>query len=345
MKSLHIENLTVHYQQQAVLQNLALTLHNHEIICLLGASGCGKTTLLKAIAGLIPLSQGKILLNQHDLAKIPVEQRNIGMIFQDYALFPHLTVAQNIAFGLGKLSRDQQNKRAAEMAELVQLSAFLQRYPHELSGGQQQRVAIARSLACKPNLLLLDEPFSNIDSQVRYQLIDEIKAILNTQKVAAIFVTHSKEEAFVFSDKIALMERGKIIQFDEPAQLYQHPHSRFAADFLGSGNYLPCHLQNAYTLSTPLGEFHSPSALTLANRHPIDSHKPLFCLVRPQELQLSHSTTGNGTILGKRFLGYSFEYRVQIGSLRDVLVYSRRPFADGQQVQVEFYSAMPNLFH
>ncbi|MGR6980460.1 ABC transporter ATP-binding protein [Testudinibacter sp. P27/CKL/0425] len=347
MKSLQIENLSVCYQAQPVLQNLSLALHGDTILCLLGASGCGKTTLLKAIAGLVSLARGTISLNQCNLATIAVEQRKIGMIFQDYALFPHLTVAENIAFGLGKIGKAEAQQIVAEMAELVKLSPFLQRYPHELSGGQQQRVAIARSLACKPDLLLLDEPFSNIDSQVRYQLIEEIKAILKSQQVAAIFVTHSKEEAFVFADQIALMEQGKIVQFGEPAALYQHPHSRFVADFLGSSNYLHGELQHSHTLQTALGNWQSETALKLANGQPIDPTQPLFCLIRPQELQLeanpTQSAVARGVIRGKRFLGHSFEYQIELAG-QTLSAYSAQQFAVGETVAVQSQPAALNLF-
>ncbi|MGV6987968.1 ABC transporter ATP-binding protein [Testudinibacter sp. P80/BLE/0925] len=351
MKALKITELSVQYDahnhEQAVLHKLALDLHDDDILCLLGASGCGKTTLLKAIAGLVPLAQGKIELNQRDLAKIPVEQRNIGMIFQDYALFPHLTVAENIAFGLGKLKRGEQQAIVAEMAELVKLSPFLKRYPHELSGGQQQRVAIARSLACKPDLLLLDEPFSNIDSQVRYQLIDEIKSILKSQKVPAIFVTHSKEEAFVFADKLALMEQGKIVQFGEPAQLYQQPCSRFVADFLGHSNYLACDLLNSHTALSVLGELHGEQPLTLANGTAIDPNRPLCCLVRPQELRLNPITDGEGvpaSIVASHFLGHTFEYQLQLENQR-LSAYSTRHFAVGDKVTLQLRLNRMNLYY
>lgn len=351
MKALQITDLSVqyaaHHHEQAVLHKLALDLHDDDILCLLGASGCGKTTLLKAIAGLVPLAQGKIELNQRDLAQVPVEQRNIGMIFQDYALFPHLTVAENIAFGLNNMKRTQQQAVVAEMAELVKLSPFLKRYPHELSGGQQQRVAIARSLACKPDLLLLDEPFSNIDSQVRYQLIDEIKTILKNQKVPAIFVTHSKEEAFVFADKLALMEQGKIVQFGEPAQLYQQPRSRFVADFLGQSNYLACNLLDSHTALSVLGELRSEQPLTLANDTAIDPKRPLFCLVRPQELRLHPTADREGvpaSIIASRFLGHTFEYRLQLENQR-LSAYSTRHFAIGANVTLQLRLSQINLYH
>lgn len=190
--ALSIRNLTCQYDQQTILESLSLHVEPGQIVCLLGASGCGKTTLLKAIAGLLPLSAGEMCLNgvtidngQHWL---PPEQRNIGMIFQDYALFPHLTVADNVGFGLKGFSQQEKQHRVAEMLDLVHLSAFAQRYPHQLSGGQQQRVAIARSLAYKPDLLLLDEPFSNIDTQVRHELIGEIRKLFKAQGVTAILL-------------------------------------------------------------------------------------------------------------------------------------------------------------
>jgi iron(III) transport system ATP-binding protein len=344
MKSLQIKNLKVCYQQQPVLKDLSLQINNDDILCLLGASGCGKTTLLKAIAGLVPLTEGQIILNQRDLSTIAVEKRKIGMIFQDYALFPHLTVAQNIAFGLGQASKSEQSAVVAEMAELVQLSAYLSRYPHELSGGQQQRVAIARSLACKPDLLLLDEPFSNIDSQVRYQLIEEIKTILKSQKVAAVFVTHSKEEAFVFADKLALMEQGKIVQFGNPVELYQQPHSRFVADFLGSSNYLPCHLQDSDSLKSALGTFRFDAPLLLANGEAIDSNKPLFCLIRPQELYLCTTQVPNATVLERRFLGHTFEYRLQIDGCL-LSMYSNQLIEIKQKIAVFYRPDKVNLFY
>ncbi|MCL6268594.1 ABC transporter ATP-binding protein [Sansalvadorimonas sp. 2012CJ34-2] len=214
MSALDIKGLTCSYGLTRVISDLNLKIANGEIICLLGKSGCGKSTLLKAISGLLQPENGSItvhdtLVSSSEMMVSP-ENRNIGMIFQDYALFPHLDVFHNVAFGLKGQPRSDIKKRVQEMLELVSLEGLEKRYPHELSGGQQQRVAIARSLARKPSLLLLDEPFSNIDSEVRQRLIRDIRQILKQQHVAALFVTHSKEEGLDFADSVATMEQGRI---------------------------------------------------------------------------------------------------------------------------------------
>ena len=197
MSSLILQGVSYHYNGTKVIHDLDLTVGKDEIVCLLGASGCGKTTTLKAIAGLIEAKQGSIFIDgklvSDEQSFISPEHRNIGMMFQDYALFPHLTVANNIAFGLSKMSKAQKQQRVDEMLKLVHLIGCADRFPHQLSGGQQQRVAIARALAYKPSLLLLDEPFSNIDTQVRFELIADIRRIIKATQVSAVFVTHSKE--------------------------------------------------------------------------------------------------------------------------------------------------------
>ena len=257
MIALDINGLTCRYGQTEVLTDLNLQIEDGEIVCLLGRSGCGKTTLLKSVSGLLQPSEGCISLHGQEVSSakgmLPPEQRGIGMIFQDYALFPHLTVFDNIAFGLRDGSGAGKKARVKEMLELVNLHGLDKRYPHELSGGQQQRVAIARALANKPSLLLLDEPFSNIDSQVRQRLVREIRDILKTQKVAALFVTHSREEGFAFSDSVAVMHNGKIMQRGKSFDIYNKPANRFVADFMGAGNLIPCEVLEDNRVMTSLG--------------------------------------------------------------------------------------------
>ena len=290
MKALDINNLCYSYDQTNVLSDLNLQIDAGEIVCLLGRSGCGKTTLLKAISGLIQPNSGYLALHGKKVSTaegmLPPEQRGIGMIFQDYALFPHLTVADNIAFGLRNLGRTDCDKRVQEMLELVNLHGLNKRYPHELSGGQQQRVAIARALANRPKLLLLDEPFSNIDSQVRQRLIREIRDILKQQKVAALFVTHSREEGFAFADSVAVMHEGKILQRGRSYDVYNRPSCRFVAEFMGAGNLLHGKVINSHQIATPIGVIESSTEVCAQPEKAVD----LF--VRPQMLSVEKCECG-----------------------------------------------------
>ncbi len=331
MSTLSIENVYSGYQGQQVLKGLNLHVQQGEIIALLGASGCGKTTLLRAIAGLHPISQGKISINGRLLSGhhccVPSEERGVGMIFQDYALFPHLSVADNILFGVKGLSRAECNKRLSEMLALVKLDGLENRYPHELSGGQQQRVSIARALAYEPELLLLDEPFSNIDAKVRHEMMLEIRSILKQRNVSAIFVTHSKDEAFVFADKLALFNRGHIEQYGEPEQLYRTPSNKYVAAFLGDVNFVPAKVQGEYGVQTALGAVTSSQAVP-------QSASCVELLLRPEQLLLAKDDNGLGVIHGRHFLGNSCHYDVKIGADSFVVKSSNTDFVIGQKVGI-----------
>ncbi|WP_163370656.1 ABC transporter ATP-binding protein [Endozoicomonas acroporae] len=311
MSALNITELACAYDRSArkssaaadslVLSGVNLAIEDGEIVCLLGRSGCGKSTLLKAIAGLIQPVSGTIELHGREVSSAarvtPPEQRGIGMIFQDYALFPHLTVFDNISFGLkgafgqNKQTSEQVRQRVQDMLQLVNLYGLDQRYPHELSGGQQQRVAIARALANEPSILLLDEPFSNIDSQVRQHLVREIRDILKQQKVAGLFVTHSREEGFAFADTIAVMGQGRIMQQGTAFDIYHYPDNRFIADFMGAGNVLPATIEDEFHVSTPLG--------VVASTQPLSVEKAgtsLELFIRPQMVALSAVDKSEGLL-------------------------------------------------
>ncbi|MGR5066817.1 MULTISPECIES: ABC transporter ATP-binding protein [Vibrio] len=330
--ALSIRNLTCQYDAQTVLESLSLEVEQGQIVCLLGASGCGKTTLLKAIAGLLPLSSGQMSLNCLTIDDgenwLPPEQRNIGMIFQDYALFPHLTVAENIAFGLKNETAQQKLLKVEEMLGLVHLKGYGDRYPHQLSGGQQQRVAIARSLAYKPDLLLLDEPFSNIDTQVRHELIGEIRKIFKEQGVTAIFVTHSREEAFAFADKMAVMNHGVIEQYGTASELYYQPSSKFVADFLGGGSYLAAKRISDSEFETHLGLVEANAQQAI----PVDAECAL--LLRPQHVQIEANEESAVKVLELHFMGDHCRYVIDVNGDR-LLATSSQALNVGDSVTVK----------
>ena len=238
-----IDNVTKTFGHTTAVSNFSAELQDGHLICLLGPSGCGKSTLLNMLCGIIPVTQGKIYFDDKDVTKLPPEQRNIGMVFQNYALYPHMTVAQNIAFPLEvlKVKKDERKARVEEIAKLVHVDNLLRRYPSELSGGQQQRVAIARAMVKKPQLLLMDEPLSNLDARLRLEMREEIRRIQKETGVTTVFVTHDQEEAMSISDSILLMKDGLLIQSGLCQELYVNPNSLFVAEFLGNppANKLP----------------------------------------------------------------------------------------------------------
>ena len=246
MSFVSVEHLQKTYSGTPVFSDINFTISKGEFVTLLGPSGCGKSTLLRCIAGLTPVDDGKILLDGQDIVPLNPQKRGIGMVFQSYALFPNMTVEQNVAFGLRmqKVNANDSQKRVAEVLQLVELNDFAKRYPHQLSGGQCQRVALARSLVTRPRLLLLDEPLSALDARIRKHLREQIRQIQRELGLTTIFVTHDQEEALTLSDRIAVMSAGKILQIGTPTDIYEHPKHRFVAQFIGDINFLPGQLKH-----------------------------------------------------------------------------------------------------
>ena len=307
---LNLRNLVCGYREQRVVQNVSLHLNAGDIGCLLGPSGCGKTTTLRAIAGFEPVQEGSIELAGEVISRpgftLAPEKRRIGMVFQDYALFPHLTVAENIAFGIRQ--HPQRERIAAEMLELVNLGALGQRYPHELSGGQQQRVALARALAPEPRLLLLDEPFSNLDVELRRRLSHEVREILKARGTSAILVTHDQEEAFAVSDQVGVFKDGHLEQWDTPFNLYHEPLTPFVASFIGQGYFVRGQMLSHHTVQTELGVIRGNRAYQWAPGTAVDM------LLRPDDIVHAPDSALQARIVGKSFLGAATLYRLPLAT-------------------------------
>jgi iron(III) transport system ATP-binding protein len=330
---LKLKTLACGYQDQRVVQDLNLHLNAGDIGCLLGSSGCGKTTTLRAIAGFEPVHEGEIILDGEVISRagytLAPEKRRIGMVFQDYALFPHLTVAENIAFGIRKHPRLAQLTRG--MLELVNLGALGKRYPHELSGGQQQRVALARALAPEPQLLLLDEPFSNLDGELRRRLSHEVRDILKARGTSAILVTHDQEEAFAVSDHVGVFKEGRLEQWDTPYNLYHEPATPFVASFIGQGYFIRGQLVDAESVQTELGVLRGNRAYAGVSGAPMD------VLLRPDDIIYSPDSTLRARVASKTFQGAATLYRLQLptGTQLEGLFPSHADLNPGDQVGIQ----------
>ncbi|GGC88504.1 ABC transporter ATP-binding protein [Halopseudomonas salina] len=329
---LELNQLACGYAGQPVVTGLDIHLRNGDIGCLLGPSGCGKTTILRAIAGFELVTGGEIKLNGERLSSpgrhIPPEQRRIGMVFQDYALFPHLTVHDNVAFGI---NRHPERKRIVEeLLDLVKLTQLGKRYPHELSGGQQQRVALARALAPDPELLLLDEPFSNLDGELRRRLSGEVRDILKQRGISALLVTHDQSEAFAVSDHVGVLRDGKLQQWDSPYNLYHEPATPFVASFIGQGYFIRGQLLSPDTVQTELGVIRGNRAYKLQAGSAVD------VLLRPDDIVGQDDSPLKASIVGKTFLGATTMYRLQLptGSILEAIFPSHDDHPLGENVGI-----------
>jgi len=313
---LTLDGVTKRYGAEAAVDDIDLTVRDGELLTLLGPSGCGKTTTLRMIAGLTMPTSGRVGVDDETVASdgdgVPPEQRDVGMVFQEFALFPHLTVAENVGFGLDDWDADERERRVADLLDLVGLSSFADRSPENLSGGQRQRVALARSLAPEPEVLLLDEPFANLDIRLRERMREEVRRIIKETNVTAVSVTHDQEEALSISDRVAVMSDGHIEQVGRPEAVFEHPKSRFVADFLGQASFLTGRLAEN-NIETGLGTL---SADLLQGLTADYDGARIDVLVRPDDLRATpcddDRRTGNGTLVGRQYTGPSFVYGVEL---------------------------------
>jgi iron(III) transport system ATP-binding protein len=329
------------YGEQEVVRGLSFALQRGTIGCLLGPSGCGKTTALRCIAGFEPVRAGEIRLAGRVVTApgvlIPPEKRRIGMVFQDYALFPHLIVADNVAFGLRALSKRDRGRRAEELIALVGLAGHAGRYPHELSGGQQQRVALARALAPEPDLLLLDEPFSNLDVDLRERLGQDVREIIKRAAITAVLVTHDQHEAFAIADEIGIMREGRIEQWDTPYNLYHRPANRFIADFVGQGVLVPGNVVDGRQVRIELGVLAGevPKMCEIGCES-CGKGCSVDVLLRPDDIVHDDASALQAEVAAKAFRGADILYTLKLQSGRKVLalVPSHHDHALGERIGI-----------
>lgn len=315
MDLINLQNINVSYDKKNnILENLNLKVKKGELVSLLGPSGCGKTTTLRVVAGFIEPTAGKFLLGDKDYTNIPVHNRNFGLVFQSYALFPHLTVEENVAFGLKmkKMTKDEIKSKVDEILKTVDMDHLAKRYPKELSGGQRQRVAIARALVIEPSLLLLDEPLSNLDAKLRLKMRVEIRKLQQKLGITTLFVTHDQEECFSISDKVAVLNKGVIEQFDTPENIYSNPATEFVARFVGFENFIDLKKSSKNT-------YVSKSNVEFSVDRSKDKEE-VKATIRPDDIKIVEENLENtveGIVEVRTFLGNAYQYDVktEIGNL------------------------------
>jgi iron(III) transport system ATP-binding protein len=314
---LSLSDVTKEFGPETAVDGVSLDVRPGELLTFLGPSGCGKTTTLRTIAGLEEPTEGEIRLGDEvvaggDGALVPPEGRDVGIVFQNFALFPHLTVRENIAFGLSDADEATTAARVDELLGLVEMTDHGGKTPDQLSGGQKQRVALARSLAPEPEVLLLDEPFSNLDVRLRVEMREEVRRILKEAGVTAVSVTHDQEEALSISDRVAVMNDGQIEQVGRPERVFERPESKFVASFLGRASFLEGHLRDG-KVETGIGRF---DAVTLEGYDTVYDGAPVDVLVRPDDLRATPASPelADGVIVSRQYVGPSFVYRVELES-------------------------------
>jgi putative spermidine/putrescine transport system ATP-binding protein len=330
--SLHLSQVTKYYKKFLAVDHIDLTVEKGEFVTILGPSGSGKTSMLKLIAGFEDLTEGEILLNHQDISKMKAFQRNIGMLFQNYALFPHMTVFDNIAYPLKirKMAKDEIKQKVSEVLELVQLSPFSSRYPKQLSGGQQQRVALARAIVFNPPLLLLDEPLSALDKNLRQKMQLEIKRIQKKTGITTISVTHDQEEALTMSDRICVMNEGKIEQVDTPRGLYSQPNNRFVATFIGEINLIDGEVVEIVgdkaTVKAPDGQIAHVSIQNLRQNGDDYINRKASAAIRPENIQIASESGQYETTIRVQVT-----HRIYVGEA--ILTKVKTPF--GQELTIK----------
>lgn len=331
---LELKSVSVALEGTVIVRDINLQLQQGMIGCLLGPSGCGKTTLLRAIAGFEKALHGEISIAGHVVSNqhmcLPVEKRQVGMVFQDYALFPHLTVAENIAFGLSAMGKAARQKRVRELTAMLKIGDLLNAYPHRLSGGQQQRVAVARAMAPRPRILLLDEPFASLDVELREQIAREIRLVLKHDGITAILVSHNQYEAFAMADEIGVMKAGKLLQWSTPFELYHQPACAYVADFVGEGVFLNGRVIDSSHVETALGVLGGDAV------HGYPDGSSVSVLIRPDDVIHDDASPTTARVIDKAFRGAEYLYTLALtdGSLVQSLVPSHHTHAQGEMIGI-----------
>jgi len=332
---LKLEDVSIAFDNIEIVKRVSFELLNNEICCLLGPSGCGKSTLLRSIAGFEPLVDGNISIHGHSVSNkhsvLEPEKRGVGLVFQDLALFPHLTIAENICFGIKHWTQEEQNQRVHQLLELVNMNGVENRYPDSLSGGQQQRIALARAIAPKPKIILLDEPFSGLDAAMREQLAPEVREILLQEKISAIMVTHDQLEAFAMADKLGVINNGEILQYDQPFAIYHKPKSRFIANFIGKGKFINATVIDQTSITSELGK------LVSAAPHQFKPGQDIDVLIRPDDVIHNDDSEILAKIQTKQFQGSHFLYLLELNDGSTIYCYapSHHDHSIGEKIGID----------